>query len=315
MGVVKSDYPQYGGELYLFNDPSTPFLASLGSSGRLVNNFNFALSSSYTLTSGTQPAITEDASIADPSTFISHTRDQDENTCQIHQKFVKVSYKAMSAYNAVIGNSSDYTTLAGENQVTDIFNKEMDMALREMYHDINYTCWNGTYQRAANTATAGKSRGLNAAITTFVYNTGTTMANLTKAKIDAALAERADAGIPLTGNVIFVNSAAKIKISDLYSLTLQNAPRDRNIGGVDVQTLVTDFGMFPIVYDRHVPANKIFVLNMGEINNVWCSVPGKGNLFYEDKPLLGAAKAGMLYGQWGLDYGAEEMHGVINCNG
>lgn len=315
MATITSDYPQYAGELYKFNDPSTPMLAALGSGGRMVPTFNFALSSAYTLTSGTQPVITETTSLADPETFISHTRDQDSNTCQIYQKYVKISYKAMSAYDTMIGNSSDYTTVAGPNAVEDIFNTELDMALREMYQDINYTIWNGAFQYSTGTGVAAKSRGLNAAISTFVSNTSTTVANLTKAKVDAALAAMADAGIPLAGCALWMNSALKIKVSDLYSLSLQNAPRDRNIGGVDVQVLVTDFGVFPIVYDRHVPTSKIFILNMPFIKNVWCPVPGKGNLFYEDKQILGAGKVGMLYGQWGLDYGAEEMHGVIYCNG
>ena len=50
---------------------------------------------------------------------------------------------------------------------------------------------------------------------------------------------------------------------------------------------------------------------MPQVSNVWCPVPGKGNLFYEEKADAAAARTGLIYGQWGLDYGAEEGHSVI----
>jgi hypothetical protein len=121
----------------------------------------------------------------------------------------------------------------------------------------------------------------------------------------------ADAGVDMSGMVIWVGSAAKIKISDLYSLNLQTQPRDRVVGGVNLQSLVTDFGDFGIAYDANIPAKSIYFINMPLVKNVWCPVPLKGNLFYEEKAAAGAARSGMIYGQWGLDYGEEALHGRI----
>jgi len=44
---------------------------------------------------------------------------------------------------------------------------------------------------------------------------------------------------------------------------------------------------------------------------VFCPVPGKGLLFYDEVAKSGASNGGQLYGQIGLDYGAEEYHGTI----
>jgi len=307
-------FPQYAGELFMFGNYSNPFLASLGTTGRIVNNFDFAVSSSFTLASGTQDSVSETASLTAPTVFESYTRDQDVNTCQIIQKYVRTSNKMLSSYNKLIGNTSDYGAVDGMNAITDVHEHNVQATLKEIYRDLNYSCWNGVYQRAANAATAGLTRGLNEAITTNVSNSGVTMANITKTIIDTHLASMADKGIDMSGVVIWVGSAAKIKISNLYSLSLQSQPRDRNVGGVNVQSLVTDFGEFPIVYDFDIPAGKIFFINMPMISNVWCPVQEKGNLFYEDKSDAAAGKTGMIYGQWGLDYGAEELHSVITTS-
>lgn len=313
--ATTENFVQYAGELYLFGNPAMPLLAALGSGGMIVDQFDFALSSTATLASGVQQAITETASMADPSSFESFTRDQDVNTVQIVQKFVRTSYKMQSAFNKVIGDSSDYASIYGTNNINDVHNWNATNTLKQIYKDLNYTAWNGVYARSTAANVAAKTRGLNAAITTNVTETGGAVSALTKADVDSHLAGVADAGYDLSGSVMFMNSALKIKVSDLYTLNLQNAPRDRKIGGVDVQTLVTDFGQFPIVYDASCPAGKIFILKMSELNNVWCPVPGKGNLFYEEKSEKAAARSGMIYGQWGLNYGAEETHSVIHCNG
>lgn len=312
MPTTTANFPQYAGELYLFGSYTNPFLAALGSEARVVNNFDFATGSTYSLNSGTQNSVTENDSLDAPTSFESFTRDQEVNTCQIIQKFVRTSMKMMSSYNKLIGDSSDYGSIAGPNAITDPHEHNIQATLRQIYRNLNYTCWNGTYQRAANADTAATSGGLVEAITTKVTTvSGSLASDLSKSDVDDHLAGVADQGIDMSGTVIWVGSKAKITLSDLYSLNLQTQPRDRMIGGVNVQTLVTDFGEFPIVYDFDVPSDSIFFINMPYVKNVWCPVPDKGNLFYEDKSDAAGGKTGMLYGQWGLDWGAEAFHSAI----
>lgn len=303
-------FPQYAGELYMLGNGNTPFISALGSEARLVSNFDFALSSSWTVASGTQPAISETAALSQ-STPVNYTRDQDVNTCQIIKYDVQTTYKMLSSYNKLIGNSSDYGYIDGPNSIDDVHNHNIQAALKQIYVDINYSAWNGAYVRSTGAGVAAKTRGLDAAIKTNAYAPGVALSALTKTHIDTELANMADAGIDISGIVLWVGSAAKVKVSDLYSLNLQTQPRDRAVGGVNLQTLVTDFGEIGIAYDAHIPAKHLFFINMPFVKNVWCPVPGKGNLFYEEKSTAGAARSGMLYGQWGIDYGAEENHGVI----
>lgn len=311
MAIASTEsFVQYAGELFMLGNGNTPLLAALGEEARLVNNFDFSLSSSWTLASGTQQAITETAALTQ-ETPTSYTRDINVNTCQIVKYDVETTYKMLSSYNKLIGNASDHGSIGGENAIDDVHNHNIEAVLKQIYTDLNYSAWNGSYTRSTGAGVAAKTRGLVEAITTYATSAGLTMANMTTAKIDDHLATSADAGVDMSGTVIFVGSEAKIKLSGLYSLSLQTQPRDRRVGGVDIQTLVTDFGEFGIVYDAHVPAKKIYFINMPFVANVWCPVPDKGNLFYEEKAAIGAARRGMLYGQFGLDYGAEEMHSVI----
>lgn len=305
-------FAQYAGELFLFGNSNNPFLAAMGSAARITTNFDFAVSSSATLASGTQTEVSETDSVTAPTTnYENYTRDQDVNSCQIIQKYVRTSNKMLSSYNKLIGNASDYGSIGGDNMITDVHTWNTQNTLKEIYKDLNWCCWNGTYQRATNAATAGLTRGLNAAITTNETESGVTMANMTKTIIDEHLGALAFQGYDLSNTVIWVNAAAKIKLSALYSLNLQSQPLDRTIGGVNIQMLVTDFGMFPIVFDADVPAKKIFFIDMASVSNVWCPVPGKGMLYYEEKADAAAARTGMIYGQYGFDHGAQEVHSVI----
>lgn len=302
-------FPQYAGELFMLGNGNIPFISALGSSARLVSNFDFALSSSWTIASGTQQEITETDALSQ-STPSNYTRDQNVNTCQIVKYDVSTTYKMLSSYNKLIGNSSDYGSIDGINAIDDVHNHNIQACLKQIYTDLNYTAWNGVYQRSTGAAVAAMTNGLVNAVSTYT-TTVSGISTLKKDDVDNHLATMADDGVDLSGVVIWCGSAAKIKISNLYSLNLQTQPRDRVVGGVNINTLTTDFGDFGIAYDAHIPAGKIYFINMPFVSNVWCTVPDKGNLFYEEKATAGAARSGMLYGQWGLDYGAEEMHGVI----
>jgi hypothetical protein len=313
--ATTASFPQYAGELYLFKNYSNPFLASLGSGGKITDNFDFALSSSATLASGVQPSISETDSVTAPTSFDNFTRDQDVNTCQIIQKYVRTSNKMLSSWNKQIGNSSDYGSIGGENMLADVHEWNTNTALKQIYRDMNYSCWNGSYQRATNAGVAAQTRGLDEAITTNETTISGVITGITKAQLDAHLVSVFDTGIDMSDTVIWVNGATKVALSNLYSLNLQTQPRDRKVGGVDVQMLITDFGEFPIAVDFDVPSDKIFFINMGIVSNVWCPVFGKGNLYYEEKADSAAARTGMIYGQWGLDYGAEEYHSVIKATG
>jgi hypothetical protein len=65
------------------------------------------------------------------------------------------------------------------------------------------------------------------------------------------------------------------------------------------------------VYDSFVPADTVLMAATAACRPVFVSVPGKGRIFYEDIAKSGASEKGQLYGQMGLDYVNEQLHGKI----
>ena len=101
-------------------------------------------------------------------------------------------------------------------------------------------------------------------------------------------------------------------LSSLFSSALALAPRDRNIGGVNITTIETDFGEIGIQYARHIPASQILIVDMAYVAPVFLDIPGKGHFFVEPLAQTGAAYNFQLYGEVGLNYGPEQFHGNIH---
>jgi hypothetical protein len=107
--------------------------------------------------------------------------------------------------------------------------------------------------------------------------------------------------------VLLCGGFQKQKISDIYGY----APTDRNVGGVNVKQIETDFGNIGIQLDRFMPAGTILIADMSAIAPVFQPVPNKGNLFYEELSKSGASEDGQIFGQMGLGHGAQFLHGTI----
>jgi len=111
-----------------------------------------------------------------------------------------------------------------------------------------------------------------------------------------------------------VNSTQKRALSAAYAAAYGKAlpfSGTRNIGGVALDTVLTDFGTFNILLDRHVPQDAIIACSLDQIRPVFLEVPGKGVFFEEPLAKTGASDEVQLYGEIGLDYGNEKAHGVL----
>lgn len=111
-----------------------------------------------------------------------------------------------------------------------------------------------------------------------------------------------------------VNSSQKRAITAAYAAAYGKAlpfNGTRNIGGVAVDTVLTDFGTLNILLDRHVPQDAIIAATLDQIRPVFLEVPGKGVFFEEPLAKTGASDEVQLYGEIGLDYGNEKAHGVL----
>ena len=89
------------------------------------------------------------------------------------------------------------------------------------------------------------------------------------------------------------------------------AERTRNVGGVNVQTIETDFGVVNIMLSRAMPADQIVVASLEDLAPALLEVPGKGHFFAEPLARTGSADKWQVYGEIGLKYGNEKKHGRI----
>lgn len=301
--------PNYTGELFLIGANQTPFLNMIGGlqgdSIRIARSFEFPLAQPWALEAAAQPAVSETTSVTAPTAW-TYVRGQDVNTVQIFHRSVSVSYVKQSVMGSITANAT--TGLVDGTEVQPVQNeKDFQIAahMRQIAVNVDYTFLNGSYQLATSASVAAKCRGIITACTTNTVNASS--AALTKALIDNLLRTMAGNGAEFVNPVIFVNAFQKQKLSDIYGY----APQDRNIGGYNINQIETDFAILGVVWAPHVPAATLLIADLSVCSPVFCPVPDKGVLFYEELAKVGASEKGQLYGQIGLDYGPEEYHGTI----
>jgi hypothetical protein len=110
---------------------------------------------------------------------------------------------------------------------------------------------------------------------------------------------------------VIVGSAQKRAISAAYASAYGKFNElSRTVGGVNVTTLVTDFGTINVMLDRHMPADALCIASLEMLKPVFLEVPGKGHFFAEPLAKTGAQDKVMLYGEVGLAYGTEKAHAL-----
>ena len=294
--------PQYAGELFTASPTETPFLSMIGGlsdGGLQTDNFEFPTDQQYTHETAGQPAITETASLTAP-TAISYVRAQSKNVAQIFMEKVSISYERQSNQ----GRLSGINTAGVEGVPLTEKDFQIAAALEKIARDMEYTSFQGTYQIATSAAVANKTRGIIAAAGTTLAAAG---ARLSKSLMDQILQAAWDAGARFVNPVIWVGGFQKTQISDIYGY----APTDRNIGGVNVKQIETDFGTFGVELSKFVPAGTLTIADMAFIKPVFQPVPDKGNFFYEELSKAGASEDGQIYGKFGLAHGPGFMHATI----
>jgi len=295
--------PNYVGELFLIGANQTPFLNMVGGlqgvRAKSARSFKFPLAQPWALESASQPDITETESLTAP-TPTTYVRTQDDNTVQIYQEQVSVSYAKQSVIGEISGLS-----IQGNQPVTNERDFQISANLRQISLDADYTFLNGAYQAASNAGVEAKTRGIITAATTNTI--AASAAQLTKALIDELLRTMAGNGSQFVDCIVFCNAYQKQKLTNIYGY----APESRNVGGLNIKQIETDFAMLGIVYAPNVPAATLLIADLSVCFPVFLPVPEKGVLFYEELSRTGASEKGQIYGQVGLDYGPEEYHGTI----
>ncbi|MFD6421040.1 DUF5309 family protein [Streptomyces sp. NPDC060198] len=314
MGAVSGqgttfNLPNYHGQLYTVTPTETPFLSAIGglSGGKRTKSVEFEWQTVDRRTSTAGNAVVEGANAP---TAVARSRSNVSNVVEIHHSAIEVSYTRQAA----TGMYSGINIGADDNPVNDELTMQITTELESMAVDVEMSFLTGTYAKPANNATARKTRGLLTAITTNVNANGGTGRAISKAIVDAQLSSMFGNGakLPQDSTVFMVGPAQKVALSNLYGTGSLNQPTmTRNIGGVAVDTLVTDFGTFGVMLDRWMPTGQIAVVDLSVCAPVWLEIPGKGLLFAEQLAKTGAKESWQLYGEVGLEYGPETYHGLI----
>lgn len=171
---------------------------------------------------------------------------------------------------------------------------------------------NTTVSFKVATTPGGTALTLGTATVSLVAANGTAMTNT---DLEGFIQKVYDNGGLTSGlGTLLVNSSQKRAITSAYAAAYGKAmpfAGTRNIGGVAVDQIVTDFGTLNVMLDRHVPQDAIIVCSLDQLAPVFLEVPSKGVFFEEPLAKTGASDAVQLYGEIGLKYGNEKAHGVL----
>lgn len=300
--------PNFAGELFTASPIQTPFLSMIGglTGGLKTENDEFSTGVLYEFPDAAQPAISEQASQTAPEAT-NIARDQKTNVTQIFHETISVTYAKM----ANRGKLSGLNTAGAQANPTSELDWQIAQRLKKIARDVEYTFLNGTYAKATTAAEANKTRGL-IELCSDGTNVAAGGAALSLDLLKQFYKAMARAGASFGNMVLFCGATQKQAITSLYEKQLgYNVGAARNVGGMNVQKLETDFFEMGVCYDPFMPDNTILVADVSACAPVFQDVPGKGVLFLEDLARTGAAEKKQIYGEIGLAHGPAFLHGTI----
>lgn len=113
---------------------------------------------------------------------------------------------------------------------------------------------------------------------------------------------------------IACNSSQKRNLTATYAAAYAKSDPlagTRNVGGVNLQTIETDFGTLNIMLDRNLPQDALAIVSLEQLAPFFLEIEGKGHFFEEPLATVGSAKRSQLYGEIGLEYGNEKAHAQL----
>jgi hypothetical protein len=234
------------------------------------------------------------------------------NITEIHQSSIEISYSKMAAVGQFGGQN---VAPEFDDAVINELQLQTMAELQSIGVDLELSFLNGTINVPADNAATHirKTQGILGALTTNVVDGAA--AALTTNMVDALLMDvYGTGGLTNEETTVFLASAqTALWINDVYANSSQlSAPvRDRTVGGMAIKTITTIFGTFGVLVDRWMPAATLAVVDLSECYPVFTEIPNKGPLFVEPLAKTGATEKFQIYGEIGLEYGAERHHGKL----
>ncbi|MBM4525174.1 hypothetical protein GS462_11205 [Rhodococcus hoagii] len=306
--VTTYDCPNFVGELFGLSREDTPFLSAIGgltggeNTGSTIFNWQ-----SYDLRDGEddrQRAEGDDA--PNPE---GRKRVNGHNVLEIHQEAVAVSYTKLGAVRQVAGSNP---MQSGTQPVTDELTWQIAQEIKQVARDVNKSFITGTYHLPEDDTTVRRTRGILQATTTNVV-TNATPADLTEEMIlDVMQLAWENGGLRESETrTILTGARQKRRLTKAFITDKGYKEQTRNVGGVNLQTIETDFGRCNIMLEPDMPNDQLEFVSLEECAPRFLEIPGKGHFFLESLAKTGSSEKAQIYGEIGLKYGNERKHAKL----
>ena len=306
--------PNFVGELFSLIPAQTPLLSMSGglTGGKSVASKEFV----WQVEDNAAASVNRVQIEGDDPPIAAIIRQEVKNVVEIHQESVKIAY-SKQGNTSFVGSGgvtpvTDASGLLGTNPVQGEIPHQLGLTINRIARDVELSFLSGVFANPNDNVTERQTRGVLTAIDTH----STVFAVNLRTSLNAMLAgmyEDETTVAPLIQPVIFLNGTTKTQLSLEYTNNLGLADRSRTIGGVNVETIVTDFGTFGVVLDRYMPVDELALLDMSVIAPCFMPIPGKGHFFTEPLAKTGSYDQVQIYGEIGLEYGPEQYHGLITA--
>jgi len=291
----------------LFNkgNTRTPFLSMISGKTGYTNSVEFILGQEYASEEGDIPSISETASLNAPApSYI--TRSQNTNVTQIFMDSVAISYAKKSNMGTLAGANLDGQSTNPQNELDfQVANK-----MRKLSRSLEKTFIMGTYNKATKDSEVNKTRGMNQAIVTNVIDAKGKTLDIWL--INDLLIKIRDNKGDISNLVLWADTTSINQINgSAVEAGVEMGKAYSNEFGIQVRDILLPVGKVSLALGEFIPAGTVFAFNFDAIRPIEQPVPGKGNFFLEPLAKKGAGEQYQLFGQVGLDYGNELLHGKI----
>lgn len=297
--------PNYSGLLFNKGNTRTPFSSMIGGKTKYTDHVEFAVGQEYTTDGGTQPAISEAASLTAPEASVKK-RKQTTNVTQIFQESVGISYAKMSN----MGTLSGLNVTGQKANPADELAFQVDAKMKKIARDIEYTYLNGVYAKADSDTKANKTRGILPAITSNIVDAAGKP--LIVWMLADALKVIYESNAPTNGLVVWLDAISMFQLNaDAQMNGNTIVPASREVNGISLSKVLTPLGEVNLYLGEFLPAGTAGIFNFDVIYPVEQMTPGKGNFYLDALGKTGAGEKYYIFGQTGLDHGPEWYHGKI----
>lgn len=306
--ITVYDVPNYTGEVFFqgasYGKSPVTSAATARNGLRTIMGKEYSMSNAITGDSPAANAVTEDNSIA-AVTHTSHAAAQDTNYPQIWFKQYAVSYARQALYGETSGVTVYGEPLANIGSMP----TQREAWMLQLASDMEYSCLRGTGQAWINAATAGATGGLITAVEAG-SETAAAGASLSKYLIDTEIARMAEAGAEFRDMAVVGNAHQIQALNDLYGF----APMSRNIGGVDLDTVMVPLlGNATVIYDPILATDDLAFIDLAHFQVCTGTVPGKNQgVIIEPIGKIAAGDYEQMFLLFGVDYHDIIYHGMVS---